>query len=136
MKKLSVKTREYFEHWGRQGGERRTKRLSAGRRSLIASHAARIRWGKPERLTKYMPSVRLQAAGWGDPVYLEEILTQGGVEEWRRLYHLIAEHPFGETAKALEKVVTFSHVYGASHLWHSLLDNLRGGRRHEKENEK
>lgn len=98
----------------------------------MASHAARIRWGKPERPTKSMPSVRLQAAGWGDPVYLEEILIQGGVEEWRHLYHLIAEHPFGETAKALEKVVTFSHIYGASNLWKSLLVNLRGGGNEEE----
>ena len=123
-----MKTREYFERWGRQGGEKRTERLSKGRRRLIASHAARVRWGKQEKTHEIMPSVRLQTAGWADPVYLEEILTQGGVEEWQHLYHLIAEHPFGETAQALEKVVTFSHVYGASNLWRSLLVNLRGGR--------
>ncbi len=128
MKKLSIKTREYFENWGRQGGEKRTARLSAGRRSLIASHAAWIRWGKQEKTHEMMPSVRLQVASWTDPVYLEEILAEGRIEEWRYLYHLIAEHPFGETSRSLEKVVISAHVYGASNLWHSLLVNLRGGR--------
>ncbi len=128
MKQLSAKTRKYFEHWGRRGGEKRTGLLSKEQRSLIASHAARVRWGKQEKTHEIMPSVRLEVAEWRDPVYLEEILTQGGVEEWRHLCHLITEHPFGETSKALEKVVTFSHVYGASNLWYSLLVNLRGGK--------
>lgn len=127
MKKLSTRTREYFKCWGRKGGEKRTQRLSKNKRRVIASHAARIRWGKRIGPNKFIPSVRLQVAEWRDPVYLEEVLSEGGVEEWRHLYHLIAEHPFEDTAQALEKVVTFSYVYGATPLWRSLLNGFRGG---------
>lgn len=133
MKSLPKATRRFFEEWGSQGGKKRTKRLSSRRRSFIASRAARIRWGKTAGSMDKMPSVRLQTPAWDDPVYLEEILSEGGIEEWLHLYHLIADHPFGETAAALEKVVTFSHIYGATNLWKGLLSDLRGGSYEEKE---
>ena len=74
-----------------------------------------------------MPSVRLNNPAWKDPVYLEEILADGGLAEWRQLYRRVADHPFGETAQALEKVAGAVAIYGASRLWMSLLNHLRGG---------
>lgn len=126
MKSLSGATKKLFENWGKAGGIKRKKNLSPGRRALIATHAANARWGKREPFFS-MPSVRLDQACWEDPVYLEEILEEGGLEDWRRLYHHVANHPFGEIAGALEKVVCSVEVYGVTNLWRTLLNNLRGG---------
>lgn len=126
MKSLSGATKKMFENWGRAGGEKRKKNLSPGRRAFIATQAAHARWGRGE-LSFSMPSVRLDQARWEDPVYLEEILEEGELEDWRVLYRHVAEHPFGEIAGALEKVVRSVEIYGATNLWRGLLNNLRGG---------
>lgn len=76
-----------------------------------------------------MPGIRLKNPSWSDPVYLEEILAEGNLEAWRQLYHRVADHPFGETSEALEKVIANVEIYGATHLWRGLLGNLRGGER-------
>ena len=126
MKGISKPAQGLFKKWGSEGGRSRKKALSPSRRSRIASQAAHARWGKKPVLQK-MESIRLEKPSLEDPVYLEEILSEGGLREWRMLYHQVADHPFGETAKALEKVVCSVEIYGTTNLWRSLLKNLRGG---------
>ena len=43
MKEL---TRDMFRKWGKAGGKKRSKQLSASKRSAIARKAARARWSK------------------------------------------------------------------------------------------
>ena len=126
MKRTPKATQTLFKKWGKEGGKTRAKGLSAARRRLIASQAARARWGKTEPASP-MSSIRLDNPSLKDPVYLEEILAEGGLDEWRQLYHQIADHPFGETAHALQKVVGSVEIYGATKLWKSLLNHLQGG---------
>lgn len=126
MRPLSSQTRQLFKEWGKQGGEARSKKLSPDKRGAIAVKAARARWQKTVSASS-MPSVRLNNPALEDPVYLEEILVDGGLAEWRQIYLRIADHPFGETAQALERVVGSVSIYGASRLWKSLLNHLRGG---------
>ena len=126
VKHFPKAAKRLFKKWGKEGGERRTKILSPGQRRSIASQAAQARWGK-KNPDPSMTSVRLQTPSWEDPVYLEEVLSFGSLGEWRRLYHQIADYPFGEAAKALEKVVGSVEIYGATRLWRSLLNNLQGG---------
>lgn len=126
MGHLGKRTRCLFAQWGKEGGERRKKALDAGERRAIAVRAAQARWG--ERRSDFSPaSVRLNNPSWDDPVFLEEVIADGGLPEWRELYHRIAERPFGETADALGKVVDSVQVYGATNLWKALLRNLQGG---------
>lgn len=73
-----------------------------------------------------MPSTRLNADSWQDPVYVEEILAGGALHDWAELYRRIANHPFGETSEALERVVQSTYIYGATNLWKGLLNNVRG----------
>lgn len=100
--------------------------LGASQRHAIAAQAARARWGKGR--SDFLPaSVRLNSPSWDDPVYLEEVISDGGLSEWRELYHRISEHPFGETAHALGRVVRSVEIYGSTNLWRALLRNLQGG---------
>jgi len=126
MGHLSKHVKAYFRACGKKGGIQRKKRLSAARRSHIARLAARKRWSRKISTEEQPQSIRLDTPAWSDPVYLEEILSEGGIQEWQTLYRLISERPFGEIANALETVVTFTHIYGATHLWKSLLMSLRG----------
>ncbi|MBF0104741.1 MAG: hypothetical protein HQM16_05380 [Deltaproteobacteria bacterium] len=73
-----------------------------------------------------MPSVRLKKTQWDDPVYLEEVLTYGGVHDWKALWQIITTHPFGSVAEALERVLNATPIYGITSLWKKLLNNLRG----------
>ena len=125
MRRIPKATQKLFKHWGSAGGHKRRKALSPAHRSLIASQAARARW-KGETLSS-VQSVRLKEVRWDEPVFIEEILAEGGLPAWRELYHRIVDFPFGETAEALEKVVHSVTLYGATHLWKSLLKNCRGG---------
>lgn len=126
MKSIPKTSQKLFRKWGQQGGEARKRLLSAGRRRSIASQAARARWGKINPVP-LMPSVRLEKPSWEDPVYLEEILAEGNLREWRRLYRQVADHPFGEITRALEQVVRSVEIYGTTRLWKSLLSQLQGG---------
>lgn len=128
MGKLSPQIQKAFANWGRNGGKLRAKRLSSAMRSQIASQAARARWKTPSAspITAH-PSVRLRQANWANPVYLEEILSDGNIADWRVLYHRVADFPFGETADALARVLSASHIYGVTPLWQGLLRSVRGG---------
>lgn len=123
---LPKAARRLFVKWGRRGGKSRRKALTAVQRRAIAAKAAAARW-RQEDSARLMPSVRLEKPSFHDPVYLEEILSEGALPEWRELYRQIADHPFGETARTLEKVVASVKIYGATRLWQSLLKNLQGG---------
>lgn len=73
-----------------------------------------------------MSSVRLRGALWGNPVYLEEVLSHGSLRDWKELRRRIADHPFGAEAGALEKVLNAISIYGTISLWKGILGNLRG----------
>lgn len=128
MSKISPQIQKAFARWGRSGGQLRAKRLSSAQRSQIASQAARTRWkSKAALVNKDHPSIRLQGANWKSPVYLEEILSDGNIADWRALYRRVADFPFGETADALARVLSASHIYGVTPLWQGLLRSVRGG---------
>lgn len=126
MRQLTRQAREYFKLCGKNGGNKRKKRLSAARRAEIAKLAAQSRWSDRGKVNKESGSIRLASPEWSEPVYIEEILSEGGIKEWAILYNLISEHPFGKIAKSLERVVSSTHIYGATNLWRSLLVGLRG----------
>lgn len=115
-----------FKKWGRQGGRKRARAIPRSRRSAIASQAARSRWASPAKASESMSSIRLSHPDWEDPVYLEEILAEGGLPEWKELYRRIREHPFSPTAEALAQTLSFASIYGAVPLWKGLLKNVRG----------
>ena len=126
MKPLSKRALAAFTEWGRLGGKHRRRALPPGLRRAIASRAARARWGTKEAPPS-LQSVRLENPAWDDPVFLEEVLTEGDLSDWRELYRQIFDRPFGETAQALERVVASVTIYGAAPLWRGLLKNLQGG---------
>lgn len=127
MGKLSPQIQKAFARWGRSGGQLRAKRLSSSERSLIASKAARARWATNPAPSAEHPSVRLQQADWANPVYLEEILSDGSVSDWRALYRRVIDFPFGDTASALSRVLNASMIYGVTPLWRGILRTLQGG---------
>jgi hypothetical protein len=129
MSKLSPQVQKTFASWGRTGGQKRAKRLSSSQRSHIASQAARARWKIKPALSGSVDhsSVRLQRADWSSPVYLEEVLADGSLSDWRTLYHRIADFPFGKTADALSRVLSSSELYGVIPLWRGILQSIRGG---------
>ena len=126
MSKVSTKTLQAFKNWGKEGGKKRAKNLSSSARRAISKHAAQARWGLPKSNETSMPSVRLNESRWEDPVYLEEILSHGKLEDWKALRCKIADRPFGAEANALEKVLNATHIYGAISLWKGILSHLRG----------
>ena len=126
MSNVSKKIRNAFVAWGKAGGKIRAKRLSSKERSRIASHAAHIRWGNTKSVLKENVSIRLKEARWNDPVFLEEILSEGSLESWRELYQLLMDHPFGKTAEALNRVLISTEIYGATLLWKGIINILQG----------
>lgn len=127
MDRVSKKALETFKRWGEKGGRKRAKNLSPSKRRAISKHAAQMRWGFRQGDKAYMPSVRLKEPLWEDPVYLEEVLSYGGLGEWRKLRRLIADRPFGPEAAALEKVLGGTMIYGTTFLWKGILKYLQGG---------
>ncbi|MBI2346903.1 MAG: hypothetical protein HYV03_08550 [Deltaproteobacteria bacterium] len=128
MHPLPKPVKGVFARWGRRGGQTRARRLSPLRRSTIAAQAARARWRGTEA-EHSLPSVRLVAANWEDPVYLEEVLAEGLLADWRTLYQRIADYPFGATAEALARVLVAQAIYGATPLWKGILRHLQEGGR-------
>lgn len=117
-------TRLKFQEWGREGGHKRAQRLTRIQRSKIASKAAKTRWNF---LKKDFQSVRWQHASYENPTYLQEILSEGNLNDWKILYEKIADGPFGIVATSLEKALRSEKIYGVTPLWQNLLNNLRGG---------
>ena len=118
-----------FEHWGKKGGKKRARLLSPTERSAIAAKAAKARWNKVGAAATKKPSlsVRLDHPQLEDPVYVEELLSEGSLTDWRRLYQQIADQPFGPTTQALQKVLSATEIYGVSHLWKGILQTVQGG---------
>ncbi|HBF11946.1 MAG TPA: hypothetical protein DDW49_00920, partial [Deltaproteobacteria bacterium] len=112
MAHLSKQVKDRFQQWGKQGGKARAARLSAKHRLAIAAKAAQARWGKSASTLSVHTSTRLSQSGWDDPVYLEEILSEGSLAAWGELYQKVSEHPFGPSAEALEKVLGSTEIYG------------------------
>ena len=105
------------------GGEKRARNLSPERRSEIASRAARARWKRPDLMMK---SVRFDAPSLDDPTYLEEVLLDGSLDDWNRIYEEISEYPFGAIAKALNTVLSSTQYYGVTPLWRGILRSVQG----------
>ncbi len=118
----------FFKKAGRLGGETRARNLSPGRRSEIASRAAAARWRKTPaaRSRALMESVRFNAPNLEDPAYLEEVLLDGSVDDWKPIYEAISDRPFGAVATALDRVLKFTQGYGVIPLWTGILSNVRG----------
>lgn len=118
--------RKVFEDFGRMGGRTRARNLSPGRRSEIAARAARIRWKNAGVHQMLMPSVRFTAPSLYEPAYLEEVLLEGGLRDWRQIIEEISDRPFGPLASALERVLASSHHYGVTPLWSAILRRVQG----------
>jgi hypothetical protein len=71
-------------------------------------------------------SIRLNEARWDDPVFLEEVLSLGSLELWKKLYRRLADRPFGKTKEALIRVIDSTHIYGATFLWKGIINTLQG----------
>jgi len=126
MKSVELeKFQAVFKRWGRMGGKKRAKQLTATRRSEIAKLAAKVRWMKPDASSDL--SVRLNESNFDDPVFLEEVLSDGNLVEWKKLYDRLSEFPFGKTADALDRLLAHHYVYGSSLLWQAILESLQGG---------
>ncbi len=126
MNELHPKNLHFFRECGRRGGLKRAKDLSASLRRSIASKAARARWKTRHFSAFSISSVRLKTPRINDPVFLEELLSEGSLEEWRYLYQEILNRPFGSTANALEKVLSFTALYGVTSLWKGILRTVQG----------
>lgn len=112
----------FFQESGRHGGRIRARNLSPARRSEIASKAARTRWNNPPPTIK---SVRFETADLANAAYLEEVLLEGSLHDWRGIYDEISNRPFGAVAQSLQKVLTSSKYYGLTPLWMGLLRNVQ-----------
>lgn len=126
MKPISKKALQAFKRWGEAGGAKRAQNLSSSKRRAISRHAAKMRWGGTKTNEPFLPSVRLKESLWRDPVYLEEVLSHGSLRDWKELRRMIADHPFGTEAAALEKVLLGANIYGTVPLWRGILGQLRG----------
>ncbi len=73
-----------------------------------------------------MPSVRLRTPSLEDPAYLEEVLQEGDIGDWRMIYEKISDRPFGAVAAALDRVLSSTHQYGITPLWSAILRRLQG----------
>ncbi len=103
---------------------------------MIASTAAQARWNKKKSdFSSLSPlsSVRLQEPRLEDPVFLEELLSEGTLEQWKQIYKEIAKRPFGPVANALERVLSFSKIYGVTPLWKGILREVMGFYEEEKQ---
>ena len=128
MGQISRKTQQLFERWGQRGGRARARRLSSLERVAIAANAARTRWNRGNAISPvFLSSVRLEDGELDNPVYLEEILSDGTWEDWKRIYQIISDRPFGDTAVAVEKVCSSVKMYGVAILWQGILRSVRGG---------
>jgi hypothetical protein len=118
--------KKLFENFGRMGGRIRARNLSPARRSEIAASAAQIRWKNAGAHQLLMPSVRFAAPSLYEPAYLEEVLLDGSLRDWRRIIEEISDHPFGPLASALERVLASNHHYGVTPLWSAILRRVQG----------
>ncbi len=125
MKQLTGKGVQFFVEQGRRGGLKRARSLSRLQRITIASRAAKARW-QAGSASLSVRSIRLNRPDFNDPVYLEELLSEGSLESWRELCHRVSERPFGPSANALERVLSSTEIYGVVPLWRGILKNMRG----------
>lgn len=126
VKSQAPKRSHFFKACGQKGGKARARHLSAARRSAIAARAAHVRWKKPVEGTSLMPSIRIENPALDNPAYVEEILCEGSLEDWKAIYHCIIDRPFGPEAQALEQAIASTSAYGVIPLWRGLLQTVRG----------
>lgn len=130
MKPHGGSTPLFFKQCGRRGGRARARRLTSSRRSAIAAQAASARWQNLHVTAKQsscpVPSVRLRGSSWDDPAYLQEILSEGSLEDWGQLYESLADRPFGGIAEALKQVLVSEEIYGVTPLWKGILQGVQG----------
>lgn len=127
MPQFSSQTRLLFASYGRKGGLKRSYALSGLKRTLIAKKAAKTRWSKHSHLIEQiMPSVRFNESTLSNPTFLEELLEEGSLDDWRVLYLEVTNHPFGSTAISLKKVLSSTKIYGITPLWKGILKVAQG----------
>lgn len=127
MSQLSSQTRLLFANYGRKGGLKRSDSISGLKRTLIAQQAAKARWDKHSPITKQlMPSIRFNESALSNPTFLEELLEEGSLDDWRILYREITNRPFGTTATSLKKVLSSTKIYGITPLWKGILKIAQG----------
>lgn len=125
MVRISPKTRRLFADFGRRGGVKRCRSLSGFERSRIAKKAAMARWGQVSQ--KIMTSIRFDKPDLTNPAFLEELLAEGSLDDWKILRCEVANRPFGLSAVALKKVMSSTKIYGVTPLWKGILKNAQGG---------
>ncbi len=121
------KNMRFFSNCGRKGGLKRALRLSKPERMAIASKAAKARWDKAPPQQKLMSSVRLNQPQLHNPVFLEELLSEGSLDQWTLLYQMIADFPFGPVTFSLERVLSSTKIYGVTRLWKGILKGVQEG---------
>lgn len=126
MRRVPSNVQHLFAKWGKRGGATRARRLSPTQRRAIAVHAARSRWHTTGTPPLPFRSTRLTENDWTNPVFLEEVLTDGSIADWQELYHRLADRPFDVTARALETVLHATDIYGVTPLWKGILRQLQG----------
>lgn len=62
---------------------------------------------------------------------IQTALERGGLSDWRRLGAAIQEHPWGDVARRVERVLAHSRPYGVAKMMEGLIDQAR--RRREAE---
>lgn len=106
----------------------RKRSLSGLERTLIAKKAAQARWGKGfDSQEGSWSSVRVNQSNLSHPVFLEELLMEGSLDDWRVLYLEVINRPFGATTLALERVLSSTKIYGVTPLWTGILKTAQGG---------
>ncbi len=77
-----------------------------------------------------MESVRFDEVSLEDPAYLEEVLLDGSLDDWKQIYEEISDRPFGAVASALKRIVFSTQSYGIIPLWTGILRNVQGSQSH------
>lgn len=57
---------------------------------------------------------------------VQAALERGGLPEWRRIAHEIAEEPWGRTARQVEEILSHSRPYGVANLFKGVIESTRG----------
>lgn len=125
MPSLSLSDRSYFAKCGKSGGLKRARRLSASQRTLIAVKAAKTRWGKKPASPQTFKSIRFDDPQLSNATFIEELLLESSLNDWKLLYHVIVNQPFGPVAQALEQVLSSTPIYGVTPLWRGILKNVQ-----------
>lgn len=53
---------------------------------------------------------------------IADVLERGTAQDWRELADHIRNDPSGETARAVQHILSGTHFYGTTNLWHDYLE--------------